>query len=489
MFKYKKSKNDINQIKTLQVNELELGGDLEQVISRYLVTVPTEITVHLGNPDEAAENVTVPYIDYIKNVASSELYPTWPEDALRANIHAITSIAMNRVFTEWYRSRGYNFDITNSTQYDQSFVLNRGIFDTVSVIADEIFNQYIVREGQVQPLYATFCDGRISQCNGLLQWGTVDLANQGYTPMDILKYYYGENIEIVTNPPVGNVESSYPGEPLKLGDSSLYVLRMQLYLDRIRSNYPGIPQIQPIIGHFNESTEQAVKAFQSAFNLPVTGVIDQATWYLIRRIYNAVTKLAELTAQGILLSRLTNITQETFLQGDIRPRVEVIQYALNVLSVYFPTIRGVAITGIFDEQTREQVIEFQKTVNLEPTGVVDAETFDMLMSSLFGILDTLPPEAVYLPELRWPGVNYTLGDEGPGIYFIQEMLSYISLIIPAIPYIEPNSVFDETTQRAVRAFQETQEINQTGIVDSVTWNAIVDVYRRQRYGTVSGAPL
>lgn len=479
---YRESKkNDIKNVKALQQTE----QDLEDLISRYLVTVPSEITVHLGNPDDEAENITVPYLDYIKNVGSSELYPTWPEEALRANIHAITSVAMNRIFTEWYRSRGYNFDITNSTQYDQAFVPNRGIFDSISVIADEIFSHYIVREGQIQPLFARFCDGRITQCDGLLQWGSVELANQGYTSMEILQYYYGEDIEIVTDAPVGDLVYSYPGEPLKLGDSSLNVLRMQLWLDRIRTNYPGIPKIDPLNGYFNESTEQAVKVFQEVFDLPVTGIVDKATWYTIRYIYNAVTKLAELTAQGLLLSQVADITRETYLEGDIRPRVGFIQYALNVLALYYPTIQAVPITGVFDEQTRQQVIEFQKTVNLEPTGIVDKETFEALASSLFGILDTLPPEAVYLPRFQWPGVAYEPGDEGPGIYVAQEMLSYISLIIPVIPYIEPNGILDEGTQNAIMAFQRIQGLEPTGIIDEETWNSITEIYRQQRYGAVS----
>lgn len=468
-----------NNIKALQQNPVPAFAS---------ITIPTTITVHLGNPDEEAENVTVPFLEYIKNVASSELYPTWPENAIRANIHAIISIAMNRVYTEWYRSRGYDFDITNSTQYDQAFVLNRGIFDSISTIADEIFTQYIVRQGQIQPLFATFCDGRISQCNGLHQWGTVELANQGYTPMEILKYYYGEDIEIVTDAIVGDIEASYPGEPLQLGDSSLDVLRMELYLERIRVNYPGIPKIEPLNGYFNKTTEEAVKVFQSVFNLPVTGIVDEATWYLIRYIYIAVTKLAELTAQGVLLSRVLELTEETFLEGDLRPRVVIIQYALNVLSIYYPTIPSVAITGYFDEQTRNAVIEFQKTMNIEPTGLVDRETYESLAANLFGILETLPPEAVYLPTLRWPGVVYNLGDEAPTIYLIQEMLSYISLIIPIIPYIEPNGVFDEATQQAVIAFQNMNGFEPTGILDEQTWNSIVEVYRQQRYGGISVMP-
>lgn len=458
----------------------------QQLPSQFeVVTVPRNITVHLGNPDEEAENVTVPFLDYVKNVASSELYPTWPENALRANIHAIVSIAMNRIYTEWYRSRGYDFDITNSTQYDQAYVHNRGIFDTIGTISDEIFNQYIVREGQIQPLFATFCDGRVSQCDGLHQWGTVDLANQGMTPIEILRYYYGNNIKIV-EAPVGDIDIFYPGEPLVLGDSSIDVLRMQLNLDRIRLNYPAIPVIQPLTGYFNESTESAVKAFQQIFNLPVTGEIDQATWYMLRYIYAAVTKLAELSAQGDFINLLLEVTEETSLEGDVTPRVELIQFALNVLSAYYPTINSVAITGVFDEQTRERVIAFQKTMNLQPTGAVDRETFDLLMSNLFGILDTLPPESVYLPSIRWPGVVYELGHESPAVYIIQEMLSYISLIIPTIPYMEPNGVYDEKTQQAVKAFQNVQNIEPTGIVDENTWNSIIKIYRQQRYGNVSG---
>ncbi len=450
------------------------------------VIIPRTITVHLGRPDEEAENITVPFLEYIKNVGSSELYPTWPESALRANLHAITSIALNRIFTEWYRSRGFDFDITNSTQYDQAFVPNRGLFDSISVIADEVFNDYIVREGQFQPLFATFCDGRISQCDGLLQWGSVDLANQGYTPIEILRYYFGEDIRIVFDAPISDVEASYPGEPIGLGDSGFDVLAMQLALDRIGLNYPAMPRIEPLNGYFNESTEAAVRTFQSIFNLPVTGIIDEATWYMIRYIFIAVTRLAELTTQGYQLSQLLEITRETYLEGDVRPTVELIQYALNVLSAFYPAIPEVAITGYFDEQTRDAVMEYQRVMNLEPTGVVDVETYEALAASLFGILDTLPSESVYLPVLRWPGEVYNLGDEAPPVYLMQEMLSYISLIIPTIPYIEPTGVYDWETQEAVRAFQAVQGLEQTGITDEQTWNSIVEVYRQQRFGTVPG---
>ncbi|WMJ77647.1 MULTISPECIES: peptidoglycan-binding protein [unclassified Sedimentibacter] len=473
-----------NNLKNNAIKYLnQAAQDLDNL---YNITIPNTITVHLGNPNEEAEDVTVPFLYYIKNVASSELYPTWPESALKANVHAITSFALNRIYTEWYRSRGYDFDITSSPQYDQEFILNRGLFDTINAVADEVFTHYIARDGQMQPLYAKFCDGKILQCEGLQQWGTVDLSAAGYSPIEILRYYYGEDINLETGTPIGNTENSFPGEVFQLGDSNIYVLRMQLYLDRIRVNYPGIPQIKPITGSFNQSTEDAVRAFQSIFNLPVTGDIDKATWYMIMQRYTSITRLAELTTQENLISQMDGITEEAYLEGDIRAEIELIQYALNVLSAYYPSIRSVPITGFFDERTRNSVMDFQRSMGFEPTGVVSRETFDTLMSSLFGILDSLPEEAVYLPRFRWPGVEFKPGDESPLIYIIQEMLYYISLIIPAIPPFEPSGVYDENTRRAVQDFQGTQGMEPTGILDADTWNTIVEVYRSQRYGALSG---
>ena len=474
--------NPINNNKTSNGQIIIPGGP-----PVYFVTIPEYITVHLGQPNEEAENVTVPFIDYIKNVASSELYPTWPENALRANIHAIVSVALNRIVLEWYKSRGYEFDITNSTQYDQAFVTNRGIFDNISRITDEIINQYVIRNGQVLPLYTTFCDGRTTKCNGLYQWGSIDLANEGYSPIEILRYYFGDNISIVKDVPTSGIGLSYPGEPLKPGDSSLVILRQQLGLNRISRNFQAIPEIVPADGYYNSSTEAAVRAFQSIFNLPVTGIIDKATFYKIRQIYVAVSKLAELTVAESIYEDIYEITKGTLLQGDIRPRVEILQYFLDVLSLYYSNITPVAYTGIFDEQTRMAVIEFQKAMELPATGIVDEATWNKLFNSIVGIFNTLPPERVYLPMLRYPGINYVKGYglEQPGVFIIQEMLSYISLVIPTIPLVNENGIFDDQTEKAVMAFQTMFNLNPTGIVDEATWNELVRVYRQQRYSGVS----
>lgn len=445
------------------------------------VVIPAAITVHLGAPDEPAENVTVSFLDYIKNVASSELYPTWPESALRANIYAIISTALNRVFTEWYRSRGYNFDITNDTRFDQAFVNNRGIYDSVSTIADQIFDSYIARQGQIEPLYAQFCDGRVSQCPGLLQWGTVDLARQGRTPYEILQYYYGPNINIQTDTPLAEAYETYPNTPLTLGQNNPYVLLMQISLNTISTNYPAIPKIPSPDGTFNEATQAAVQEFQRIFNMPVTGVIDKATWYRIRRIYTAVTSLAELTSQGIMLSEIPEYTP-TPGPNEIVPRVQAVQYFLNVLSAYYNTIPSVDINGVLDSQTRTAIMEFQKTFNLPMTGIVDEQTWNSMYNQVVGILETLPPSAISLPSLLWPGIVYRLGSEGPGVYLIQQYLSYIASVLEGIPPAEPDGIYGPQTEQAVRKFQEYFGIDVTGVVDRYTWNRIVLIYRNLRFG-------
>ena len=451
----------------------------EAPLPHVIVPFPLYITVHLGAPDDdQALNVTVPYLDYIKNVASSELYPTWPKEALRANIHAITSVAMNRIFTEWYRSRGYDFDITNTTQYDQAYVHERGIFDTVSDISNEIFNQYITREGHIEPLFAVFCDGRISQCDGMYQWGSVELANQGYTAEEILKYYYGDDITLVESTAAVEITGTYPGEPLSLGDSGIDVFRMQHSLSIIHDNFPLVPDVA-ITGFFDENTENAVRIFQEAFNLPVTGIVDSDTWYKIRSIYIAVTSIAELVARGLTFEELQELYANIVLQGATLPIVAYIEFFINIVSQRYNTIKPVEIDTFYGPETTEAVREFQTIMGLAPTGIIDQQTLNLLYREVYSILTETPQEELRLPLLPFLGINLSegLGLEYPRILFLEIMLNALSAIYPEIKPVEINGVFGPETTAAVIAFQNLFGLPVTGVVDDETWNVLSEAYQ------------
>ena len=267
--------------------------------------IPETITVHLGTPDSNAPNVTVDFPSYIKNVASSEIFPTWPENSLRANIYVITTFALNRIYTEWYRSRGYDFDITSTTQYDQKFINGREYFENISYLVEELFNDYVRRQGSIEPLFTAFCNGTTTTCDGLSQWGTVTLANRGMTPFEILQYYYGNDIEIVKDAPIRTAMLSYPGVELSLGIEGNEVKSLQRYLNRISRNYPAIPKIPEIDGIFGVATENAVKKFQEIFGLEETGVVNLSTWNKITYIYTSVKHIAELDSEGVRFDEIT----------------------------------------------------------------------------------------------------------------------------------------------------------------------------------------
>lgn len=258
------------------------------------VVIPEYVIVHDGVPNSDAENYYIPYKDYIKNVASGEIYSTWPDAAIRANVLAIQSFVLNRVFTEWYRNRGYNFTITSSTRYDQFFSYGRTIYENISQVVDEMFVNFIRREGQVQPLFAQFCDGRKVTCPGWMsQWGSAELAEQGYSAIEILRYYYGDDIFIDTAEKVTGVPTSFPGENLTIGSTGSDVRTIQIQLNSISDTYTAIPKLRAD-GIYGESTADAVREFQKIFNLDQTGIVDLATWYEISEIYVAIEKLAEL---------------------------------------------------------------------------------------------------------------------------------------------------------------------------------------------------
>ena len=264
----------------------------EIVLSR--VVVPQTIIVHDGVPtDPTAPNYYVPYGDYIKNVASSEIYATWPKEAIVANVLAIMSFTLNRVYTEWYRNQGYNFTITSSTAFDHKWIYGRNFYESISEVVDEIFNSYLSRPGIKQPILTQYCDGNRVTCpNWLSQWGSCDLGKQGYSAIDIIRYYYGSNMYINTADQVSGVPSSWPGYNLDIGASGDKVRQVQEQLDKIATVYTAIPRTTAD-GIYGEATANAVKEFQRIFNLPVTGIIDFATWYKISHIYVGITRIAE----------------------------------------------------------------------------------------------------------------------------------------------------------------------------------------------------
>ena len=369
--------------------------------------IPQRITVHLGPPSSNAQNVTVSFSDYVKNVASSEIYPTWNESALRANILAIVSFALNRVYTEFYRSRGYAFDITNSTAYDQYFVNGRSYFSNISRLVDELFNDYLRRPGFVEPLAAKFCNGTTVTCEGLSQWGSQNLATQGYSSTQILRSYYGD-VQIVNNAPIQGITSSYSGTPLRRGTSGPGVVTIQTELNRISQSYPAIPKITPVDGIFGAQTEAAVRRFQQIFDLTVDGIVGRATWYALVRYYVAVTRLAELRSQGQRFYANSWATTDPIEQGDRGVKVEHLQYMLSVLAEFIPEIPNVNIDGIFGPATRNAVLAAQRRFELPQTGIVNAETWDEIYDQFSGIETT-----VWRDPQDFPYTSAIIGNTNP----------------------------------------------------------------------------
>ena len=438
--------------------------------------IPEDITVHLGPPGSQAKNVTVPFADYVKNVASSEIYPTWPENALRANIYAIITYALNRIYTEWYPSRGYNFDITNSTQFDQAFVEDREIYENISNIVDEIFNDYIVRSGSIQPLFTAFCNGTTSTCDGLSQWGTVERANRGETPFQILQNYYGNDIGIVENAPVGDVDESYPGTPLRLGDSGNNVKIIQTQLNRISNNYPAIPKIPDENGIFTVDTQNAVRKFQQIFNLTQSGEVDKSTWYKIKQYYTGVKKLSELAAEGVTLEEATIPFNQELSEGMSGIPVRTVQYYLSIIAYFNQNLAPVPLSGIFDAATIDAVERFQGFYGLPVTGIVDTATWNVISRIYTETVASLPEGYQGNNAKLYPGYFLSLGIRNSSVSDLQTYLSFLGRNISALPEIPVTGYYGEQTQNAVSEFQRLYGLPVSGAVGPVTWATIANEY-------------
>ena len=440
-------------------------------------TIPETVTVHLGAPDSNAPNVTVSFADYIKNVASSEIFPTWPENAIRANVYAQTSFALNRIYTDYYRSRGYDFDITNSIGIDQSFVNGRDIFENVSRIVDELFNDYIVQGNSIEPFFAAYCDGRELRCDGLEQWGTVALAEQGLTPYEILQRFYGNDINIVTNAPLGNRESTWDGQTLSLGSLGNSVQQIQIRLNRISKNYPSIPKIYPVDGVFGEKTRDAVIEYQRAFNLEPDGIVGKSTWYSIQRTYNAVKRLNDLASEGLGREEVELLFNSFLEEGDTGSEVFELQYLLNFAAQYNNEIPPTALDGIFGEGTKNSLLAFQRAFGLNETGTVGINDWNKLYSEYVSIIDSLPQGYFGSSTLPYPGTVLRLGSEGEYVSALQEYLNFIGNTYTSIPKLTVDGVYGPGTQRAVLAYKSIFGLGNQGIVSSSTWDSITSTYR------------
>ena len=441
---------------------------------RYPI-VPNNITVHLGAPDEAARNITIPYTEYIANVASSELYPTWPRNALIANIYAINSFALNRIYNEWYRSKGYNFDITSNPSFDQTYTVNRSTYENINDIVGEIFNNSVVKGNQVQPYFTRYCDGRITKCEGLEQWGTVSLANQGKSPIDILKYYYGGDISIKYDAPVGDTLMGYPGFDVGMGSAGNPVLAIQRDLRRIRQNYPAIPIITSTIGVYDKETMDAVKKFQEIFSLPATGVVDKATWYKIKYIYTSVKKLSDLYSEGLSVDEATFLYDDELNYGDTGIQVEFVHYFLDALAFLDDDIPRLQTNSIYSNNTITMVKAFQEKYGLPVTGVFTYSDWIVLKNTYDSILKSFPSEYQdYIDEL-YPDYFLTRGTTGKDVLRLQNFLLIICRRDKSIPGVRVNGVFDELTEKSIKKLQNDYDFDVNGIVGPLLWSKIVEL--------------
>ncbi len=435
--------------------------------------VPTNIVVHLGAPDEAARNITVPFTTYIKNVASNEIYPTWPEEAIEANILAIISFTLNRIYNEWYPSRGYGFNITSSPRYDQTFVEDKEYFDVISKKVDEIFNNYIYREGQVQPLFAVYCDGKRTMCDGLSQWGSVSLARNGKSALEILRYYYGDDIDIFLDAPVGEIENTYPGYVIELGEAGEQVRIIQFELNRISNNYPAIPKITED-GYFGEQTENAVRKFQEVFNLTPNGKVDYSTWYKIKYVYNAVKKINDLYSEGLTEDESIVTFATKLSYGDTGILVKGLHYYLNVISFFDPDLPMLEVNGVFNDNTKSMVMNFQRKYNLPVTGVVDSNTWQKIRDIYFGTLNNIPSEYVEYYEEFYPGRVMSSGMRGEDVKRLQNYLYIICEKFKNIPGVRVNGIYDDLTENSVSTLQKLFDLDVNGVAGPIFWYRLVE---------------
>ena len=398
----------------------------------------------------------------------------WPEQALRANIHCQISLALNRIYTEWYPSKGYSFNITNSTSYDQYYVHGRTVFDVMVRLTDDIFNTYIRKTGTVNPYYAEYCDGKSVTCPGLKQWGTVTLANQGRNALSILKYYYGNNIEIIRTNNIQSIPQSYPGSPLRQGSTGAAVFTLQRQLNRITKDYPFLGLLT-VDGIFGRKMTETVKKFQKQFNLTADGVVGRSTWYKISYIYVSVKDLAELTSEGETFSGTLpdgswNLGSSVLKQGSTGSEVEQLQFWLSTLAQYESSIPSVTVDGVYGSGTAAAVRAFQRRYGLTVDGIVGRTTWTELYDQFRSIQsDNGTPNA-------YPGTALREGSSGQNVRLVQFWLKIARTVYTSLANVTVDGKFGSATAAAVRRFQSYFGLTSDGVVGRITWNKLYEVY-------------
>ena len=398
----------------------------------------------------------------------------WPEQALRANIHCQISLALNRIYTEWYPSKGYSFNITNSTSYDQYYVHGRTVFDVMVRLTDDIFNTYIRKTGTVNPYYAEYCDGKSVTCPGLKQWGTVTLANQGRNALSILKYYYGNNIEIIRTNNIQSIPQSYPGSPLRQGSTGAAVFTLQRQLNRITKDYPFLGLLT-VDGIFGRKMTETVKKFQKQFNLTADGVVGRSTWYKISYIYVSVKDLAELTSEGETFSGTLpdgswNLGSSVLKQGSTGSEVEQVQFWLSTLAQYESRIPSVTVDGVYGSGTAAAVRAFQRLYGLTVDGIVGLTTWTELYDQFRSIQsDNGTPNA-------YPGTALREGSSGQNVRLVQFWLKIARTVYTSLANVTVDGKFGAGTAAAVQRFQRYFGLTSDGVVGRITWNKLYEVY-------------
>ena len=391
---------------------------------------------------------------------------------MRANIHCQISLALNRIYTEWYPSRGYSFNITNSTSYDQYYVHGRTVFDVMVRLTDDIFNTYLRKTGTVNPYYSEYCDGKSVTCPGLKQWGTVTLAKQGKTPLQILKYYYGSDIEIVRTNNIQAIPQSYPGSPLRQGDSGTAVFTLQRQLNRIAKDYPFFGKLT-VDGVFGPRMVSTVKTFQRQFNLTADGVVGRQTWYKISYIYVSVKDLAELTSEGETSSGTLSDGSwggTALRTGSTGSAVEQVQFWLNTLAQYESALPSLAVDGRYGAATASAVRAFQRRYGLTVDGVVGRETWNAIYNEFRSIQsDNGTPNA-------YPGTALREGASGQNVRLVQFWLKIAHTVYSRLNDITVDGRFGAATTAAVKRFQTYFGLTSDGVVGRTTWNKLYEVY-------------